>query len=89
MNTISAEEIKRRGISAADETLKEGPVQVIKNNRPQYVILTKEQYAKLTASQAKENSLWDWLERLPRGSCSKEEIDAYLQEQRESWGSRR
>jgi hypothetical protein len=89
MNTISAEEIKRRGISAADETLKEGPVYVIKNNRPQYVILTKEQYAKLTACQAKENNLWDWLERPPRGSCSTEAIDAYLQEQRECWGSRR
>lgn len=89
MNTISAQEIKRRGISVADEALKEGPVQVIKNNRPQYVILTKEQYSKLTASQAKENSLWDWLERLPRGSRTKEEIDAYLHEQRESWGNQR
>ena len=30
MKTISAQEIKRRGISAVDEELKEGPVHVIK-----------------------------------------------------------
>ena len=89
MNTISAQEIKRHGISVADEALKEGPVQIIKNNRPQYVILTREQYSRLTASSARENSLWDWLERPPRGSCTKEEIDAYLQEQRENWANQR
>lgn len=88
MNTISAQEIKRRGISAADEALKEGPVHVINNHRPQYVVLTREQYSQLTACQAKENSLWDWLEHPPRDSRTKEEIDAYLQEQRESWGNR-
>ncbi|HLA50796.1 MAG TPA: prevent-host-death protein, partial [Thermodesulfobacteriota bacterium] len=32
MNTLSAQEIKRKGISAVDEVLKEGPVHIIKNN---------------------------------------------------------
>ena len=35
MNTLAAQEIKRKGISAVDEVLKEGPVHIIKNNQPQ------------------------------------------------------
>jgi PHD/YefM family antitoxin component YafN of YafNO toxin-antitoxin module len=52
MNTIAAQEIKRRGITAADEKLKEGPVHVIKNNKPQYVILSEDRYNQLVAAQS-------------------------------------
>jgi len=41
MVSISAQEIKRRGISAVDEALRNGPVHIIKNNRPRYVMLTE------------------------------------------------
>jgi PHD/YefM family antitoxin component YafN of YafNO toxin-antitoxin module len=44
MNTIAAQDIKRRGMKAVDEIIEEGPVHVIKNNRPQYVILSEELY---------------------------------------------
>ena len=47
MRSIHAREIKRRGISAVDEALKEGPVYVIKNNRPTYVILGEGYYREL------------------------------------------
>ncbi|TAN42796.1 MAG: prevent-host-death protein [Nitrospirae bacterium] len=47
MNTIAAQEIKRKGISAVDEALKNGPVHVIKNNQPQYVVITEERYRDL------------------------------------------
>ncbi len=47
MNTVPAQEIKRRGISAVDEALAQGPVHVIKNNRPQYVVITEESYQEL------------------------------------------
>jgi len=47
MNTVPAQEIKRRGISAVDEGLHHGPVHVIKNNYPQYVVLTEEGYQAL------------------------------------------
>jgi PHD/YefM family antitoxin component YafN of YafNO toxin-antitoxin module len=50
MNTIASQEIKRRGIAAIDEKLAEGPVHVIKNNKPQYVIISEEQYAELVAA---------------------------------------
>ena len=47
MRSIPAREIKRRGISAVDEQLKQGPVYVIKNDEPKYVVLTQEQYEDL------------------------------------------
>jgi len=61
MNTVTAQEIKRRGISAVDEALANGPVRVIRNNRPRYVVLLEEDYeillndlaeARLSASEA-------------------------------------
>ena len=51
MNTIPAQEIKRRGISAVDELLERGAVHVIRNNRPQYVVITEERYQSLLESE--------------------------------------
>jgi PHD/YefM family antitoxin component YafN of YafNO toxin-antitoxin module len=51
MNTFSAQELKRRGISAVDEALKRGAVHIIKNNRPQYVVLSEEQYVSLVEAE--------------------------------------
>ncbi len=51
MKTISAYEIKRRGISAVDEQLKEGPVHIIKNNRLKYVVMDEASYEELIAEQ--------------------------------------
>lgn len=47
MNIVPAQEIKRRGMAAVDEALAQGPVHVVKNNRPQYVVLTEESYREL------------------------------------------
>lgn len=47
MRTIAAREIKRRGISAVDDVLKEGPVHVIKNDEPRYVIMDEDHYREL------------------------------------------
>ena len=49
MNTIPAQEIKRRGIAAVDELIEKGDIHVIRNNRPQYVVLTEERYQELVA----------------------------------------
>ncbi len=51
MNAIAAQDIKKRGISAVDEALKEGPVHVIKNNQPKYVVLSEERYRDLLAAE--------------------------------------
>jgi PHD/YefM family antitoxin component YafN of YafNO toxin-antitoxin module len=47
MQTIPAREIKRRGISAVDEQLCQGPVHVIKNDEPTYVVMSEAQYQEL------------------------------------------
>ncbi|MDD2801253.1 MAG: hypothetical protein PHE96_07335 [Methylococcales bacterium] len=49
MNTIPAQEIKRRGIAAVDGMIATGDVHVIRNNKPEYVVLTEARYQELVA----------------------------------------
>jgi len=49
MNTIPAQELKRRGIAAVDELIEKGDVHVIRNNQPQYVVLSEARYQELVA----------------------------------------
>lgn len=64
MNSISVQEIQCRGISAVDELLQEGPVQVVENDRTRYIVLRAEDYERLIAGP----SAWDWLERPSRAT---------------------
>lgn len=47
MNTLAASEIKRRGIGAVDSLLAGGPVHIIKNNIPNYVVISEENYQQM------------------------------------------
>ena len=49
MNTIPAQELKRRGIAAVDGLIAQGDVHVIRNNRPEYVVLTEARYQELVS----------------------------------------
>ncbi|MDA8428386.1 MAG: prevent-host-death protein [Geobacteraceae bacterium] len=49
MNTIPAQELKRRGLAAVDGLISQGDVHVIRNNRPEYVVLTEARYQELVA----------------------------------------
>ena len=49
MNTLPAQEIKRRGIAAVDAMITTGDVHVIRNNKPEYVVLTESRYQELVA----------------------------------------
>ncbi|MDP1606378.1 MAG: hypothetical protein Q8L93_07050 [Rhodocyclaceae bacterium] len=51
MNTLPAQEIKRRGISAVDALIETGDVHIIKNNQPQYVVLSETRYRELIEAQ--------------------------------------
>ena len=51
MKTIAAREIKRRGIQAVEDALKEGPVHIIKNDQPTFVVLNEEHYRELVEAQ--------------------------------------
>ena len=56
MNTLAASEIKRRGIGAVDSLLDMGPVHIIKNNIPNYVVISEENYQQMLSDPA-ENRL--------------------------------
>ena len=47
MATIPAQVIKRRGMSAMNAQLKDGPVWVIANNTPKYVVLFADDFRKM------------------------------------------
>ena len=49
MVTAPVPEIKRRGLGAFDADLAEGPVCLIRNNRPAYVVLTFDAYREMEA----------------------------------------
>ena len=81
MNSISVQEIQCRGISAVDELLREGPVQVVENDRTRYIVLRAEDYERLTVGP----SAWDWLERPSRATRDRAAIDADLAAERAAW----
>lgn len=49
MNSLPAQEIKRRGIAAVDDVIARGDVHIIRNNQPQYVVLSEARYQELVA----------------------------------------
>ena len=77
MNTIPAQEIKRRGIAAVDDLIETGDVHIIKNNQPQYVVVSEARYRELIEAQQEANvarvraSLADLKEgRVKRGTAN-------------------
>ena len=88
MLTLPASEIKRRGIAAVEESLKHGPVYIIKNNRPICVVLSEKEYASLLkkAHADEQNSLWNLLDHRPwEGNRTKKQINKQIKEERSSW----
>ena len=51
MNAIPAQEIKRRGIAAVDDLIAIGDVHIIRNNQPQYVIVSEVRYQELVVAE--------------------------------------
>ncbi|NJD39917.1 MAG: prevent-host-death protein [Geobacter sp.] len=49
MYTVPAQELKRRGLAALDDLIIKGDVHLIRNNRPEYVVLTEARYQELVA----------------------------------------
>ena len=47
MVTIPAQEVKRRGMSAMDANLASGPVYVIRNNTPRYVVMFSDAFREM------------------------------------------
>ncbi len=87
--TLPAQEIKRRGIAAVDELIEKGDVHVIRNNQPQYVVLSEARYQELLDAQEEayvariRASLEDWKAGRVRRFESVEELMAALEREDE------
>lgn len=89
MNSLRAAELKRRGMAAIEEGLRRGPVHLIKRNKPSAVVVSAEDYARLSNRRgAKQVGLTavQWLLKQPvRGTKSKKQIDRDLKSERDDW----
>lgn len=89
MNSLSAAELKRRGMAAVEEALKRGPIHLMKRNRRAAVVLSEADYEQLTerrGGKAVGLSAIQWLLSSPsRGRKSKVQLDAALRTEREGW----
>jgi hypothetical protein len=83
VNTLTAAELKRRGMVAIEEGLRHGPLHIVKRNKPAAVVLTEDEYQRLAfgapANPAGGTSALQWLlSSAPTGRRSKAQIDADL-----------
>ncbi|HRH81751.1 MAG TPA: hypothetical protein PLW81_11970 [Thiobacillaceae bacterium] len=88
MQTLPAQEVKRRGLAAIEELLPQGPVHILKHNRPACVVLSEAEYARLNArsSAPAATSAWDALLATPgHGEETREQVDQRLAEERDRW----
>ena len=88
MNTLSAIDLKRRGLVAIEEKLALGPVHILKDNRPAAVIIRESEYQTLIQKKiTQENqSAANWIiDYKPAGTRSKQDIDQQIREERSSW----
>jgi hypothetical protein len=82
-NTLTAAELKRRGMAAIEEGLRKGPVHIVKRNGPAAVVLTEEAFQRLSAGtqapQLPGLSAMQWLLQHPlTGRRDRADIDAQL-----------
>ncbi len=89
MNSLTAAELKRRGMAGIEEGLRRGPVHLVKRNRPSAVVLSAEDYARLSnARNAKPVGMTavQWLLNRPStGTRRKREMDKALRAERDGW----
>lgn len=85
-NTVTVGEIKRRGMAAIEEGLRQGSLHIIKRNKSAAVILSEEDYQRLTEAQmpaVKGLTAMQWLLAQPlTGTRDRNEIDAALARER-------
>jgi PHD/YefM family antitoxin component YafN of YafNO toxin-antitoxin module len=89
MRTLSASEIKRRGIVAVEELLSQGPVHILKNSRTACVAMSEQQFAQLTAGALRRkapSSAWEiLLAPAANSGAPRRKVDAKLKAERDAW----
>jgi PHD/YefM family antitoxin component YafN of YafNO toxin-antitoxin module len=51
MNTLTTQELEQRGLAAVDEALQAGPVHIVDEDRPRFVVLSEERYRDLLEAE--------------------------------------
>ncbi|MBK9608594.1 MAG: hypothetical protein IPO58_19950 [Betaproteobacteria bacterium] len=72
-NTLTIAEIKRRGMAAIDEGLRHGPVHIVKRNKLAAVVLSEDDYQRLTNGKTKSP-----VALLPPPQAQQSPVDAAL-----------
>ena len=94
MNVITIAEIKRRGMIAVEEALAQGPVHLMKRNRPAAVLLSEEAYEQLRAAaeaggEAGGSAALEWfLSEQPTGTLDEQGLADRMTEVRAGWCER-
>jgi hypothetical protein len=93
MNSIPAKELKRRGVAAIESMINDGPVEIIKNNSPACVVLSVEQYRKLSSgkkakSDIKKMKISELFSLPATGRRTRNEIDKSLNIERDGWDAK-
>ncbi len=90
MKTLPAQELKRRGLAAVEDLLADGPVEIIKRNRPACIVVSIDLFRDLTAKRTagERRIVSDLFAHPARGRRRRKEIDTTIQEERASWGRR-
>ena len=85
-NTLTVAEIKRRGMAAIEDGLRHGPVHIVKRNKPAAVVLSEDEYQRLTRDKSIAPggmTAVQWLLAQPTtGKRSKTQIDVSLKSER-------
>lgn len=85
-NILTIAELKRRGMAAIEDGLKHGPVRILKRNRPAAVVVSAEEYERLSGRHGAAvpgMTAMEWLLAHPmKGALSKREIDSRLHDDR-------
>lgn len=89
-NTISAGDIKRRGMAVIEEGLQRGPVHLLKHNKPAAVVITEAEYQRLLSLQPGRTrpgmTAFQWLmAQGGTGTRDKADIDRELDQERNDW----
>lgn len=87
MQTLSASEIKRRGILAVEQMLPAGPIHIIKNNKLKFVVLSEEDYQNLVqrTKHKKGLGLSEMLKKPATGTMSRRSINQRIEKMRNDW----
>ena len=88
MMNIPAKELKRRGLAAVENMLENGPVEIIKNNKPACVVISLNDYSELVRlkkKKPKNMKITEIFSLSAAGTLSRKEIDERLKSERKSW----